>query len=351
MRPTRRIEFLDHVRGVAILGVMLFHAVEASFGHTVWHEGSAWLRPAALGSLGVAIFFVVSGFCIHTSHAGSGDTGFSRFFLRRFFRIYPPYLLALTLFAAGRDFSMPQLVSHAGLFHNFDSRWFYRINPSFWSIAVEWQLYCVYPLFHLAALRWGWPAILAVLGCIEILIGVLEPALRLPVALRHSVLGYGCSWAVGAALADAWLRGAPLPFGARWHRIVWPALTVIPICFAPRLALLSFLFGALSTASWISWGLSRDRVAACPHPIGRSLAFVGACSYSLYLLHQPLMQALSSRELSPFLNLAWLSLLGVPLVLLAYASYRFVELPGIALGKFVSRALLPRPGYHPQPAP
>src|SRR5688500_1963445 len=102
MRPIRRIGFLDHVRGLAILGVMVFHGVEASYGHTVWIDGPAWVRPASLGSLGVAVFFAVSGFCIHTSHAASGEAGWGRFFLRRFFRIYPPYLLALVLFSVGR---------------------------------------------------------------------------------------------------------------------------------------------------------------------------------------------------------------------------------------------------------
>ena len=351
MRPTRRIEFLDHVRGLAILGVMAFHAIEASYGPQVWREGPAWLRPASLGSLGVAVFFVVSGFCIHTSHAGSGEAGVGRFFLRRFFRIYPPYLFALTLFAVGRDFSLPQLVSHAGLFHNFDARWFQGINPSFWSIAVEWQLYCVYPLFHLAASRWGWSPVLVVLATLEVSIVALEQTAGLPVALRHSVLGYACSWAIGAALADAWLRGGLLPFRGAWHRIVWPVLTVAPVFFAPRFALFSFLFGALSTVSWISWALSREPSVNSDRPAFRLLAFVGACSYSLYLLHQPLMRALSRPELSPPLNLAWILILFVPIVLLGHAVYRFIELPSIALGKFLSRAVVPNPRYRAQPAP
>ncbi len=350
MRPTRRIEFLDHVRGVAILGVMLFHAVEASFGPTIWHEGPVWLRPTSLGSLGVAMFFVVSGFCIHTSHVGSGETGFSRFFLRRFFRIYPPYLFALALFAVGRDFSMPQLASHAGLFHNFDSRWFQAINPSFWSIAVEWQLYCVYPLFHVAALRFGWSPVLAVLAVIEVSLVLLDRIYALPTALRHSVFGYGCSWSVGAALAAAWLRGSPLPFRHTSHRILWPVLTVVPVCIAPSLAVFSFLFGALSTASWISWALSRES-SPTSGPQLAILPLVGACSYSIYLLHQPLLRALSLPQFPPLLNLAWLLLTCVPVMLIGYAAYRFVELPSIALGKAIARILLARRAFRAAPAP
>jgi peptidoglycan/LPS O-acetylase OafA/YrhL len=51
-----------------------------------------------LGWVGVPIFFTVSGFCIHLSYQRSRENGFKRFFTRRFFRIYPPYLLAVLFF-------------------------------------------------------------------------------------------------------------------------------------------------------------------------------------------------------------------------------------------------------------
>jgi peptidoglycan/LPS O-acetylase OafA/YrhL len=50
------------------------------------------------GHMGVAMFFVVSGFCIHLSHARSNSRSWVEFSRRRFFRIYPPYLLSLLVF-------------------------------------------------------------------------------------------------------------------------------------------------------------------------------------------------------------------------------------------------------------
>ncbi|MCI0658269.1 MAG: acyltransferase family protein, partial [Acidobacteria bacterium] len=103
-RPEEHITFLDTLRGIAIALVFAFHSLGPSFGvdHLAW---SGWLRdfssvrrsflallPASLGWSGVAIFFVVSGFCIHLSHERSRRKGFKVFFIRRFFRIYPPYL-------------------------------------------------------------------------------------------------------------------------------------------------------------------------------------------------------------------------------------------------------------------
>ena len=105
---SKHLELLDHLRGVAILAVLIFHTLGMAFGYDAlpW---KGWLRDFSghatflcflpvgmIGQAGVAIFFVVSGFCIHLSFETQGRE-WSRFFIRRFFRIYPPYLLALLL--------------------------------------------------------------------------------------------------------------------------------------------------------------------------------------------------------------------------------------------------------------
>src|SRR4029079_6537576 len=96
--------------------------------------------PATLGSAGVAVFFAVSGFCIHLSFQRNPES--RDYIFRRFFRIYPPYLFALVLFAfiypptrlsfaSLQDFT--QLLSHLFLVHNFGSSTFNGINGAFWS--------------------------------------------------------------------------------------------------------------------------------------------------------------------------------------------------------------------------
>ena len=104
----RRIDFLDPIRGIAILLVFVFHSLGTAFGRDELPWGP-WFRdfnvpgsfllllPATFGWVGVAIFFVVSGFCIHLSYSRLPQ--WSLFLQRRFFRIYPPYLVALLFFA------------------------------------------------------------------------------------------------------------------------------------------------------------------------------------------------------------------------------------------------------------
>jgi peptidoglycan/LPS O-acetylase OafA/YrhL len=97
--PKRHIEFLDQVRGIAIVVVFLFHALGTACGYEQLPWGHCFrdfsvsqsfllLLPFSFGWSGVAIFFVVSGFCIHLSFKRKAD--WPDFFVRRFFRIYPP---------------------------------------------------------------------------------------------------------------------------------------------------------------------------------------------------------------------------------------------------------------------
>ena len=91
---------------------------------------------------------------------------FIAFMLRRIWRIYPAYLVALIVFfiaqrviehrAGGPIFKgIGDLVWHALMLHNLRPATFQSINASFWSLGVEWQFYWVYPIFLLLRNRFG----------------------------------------------------------------------------------------------------------------------------------------------------------------------------------------------------
>lgn len=85
-KPKHYVPALDAIRGVAILGVFLFHALGMAFGFDqlpwkgFYRDFDTWrtflpLYPLTYGSAGVSVFFVVSGFCIHLSFATSSNQG------------------------------------------------------------------------------------------------------------------------------------------------------------------------------------------------------------------------------------------------------------------------------------
>src|SRR5450432_818011 len=109
-----RLPAVDMLRGVAALSVLAFHArvilwVGASERWAkVGTHGSLldWLGYATLpfryGYLGVPLFFVISGYCIHRPNIkklAGGVLGWRQFFRRRFIRIYPVLIVALALTA------------------------------------------------------------------------------------------------------------------------------------------------------------------------------------------------------------------------------------------------------------
>src|SRR5262249_40945938 len=115
MLTSRRSGAIDALRGVAILLVVAYHAGPLEFRMPSYRD-DGWLALPSLGWRwlavpvfhcgfpGVPLFFVLSGFCIHLRAARTRAGAAARprlrdFFLRRFWRIYPPYWIALALFA------------------------------------------------------------------------------------------------------------------------------------------------------------------------------------------------------------------------------------------------------------
>jgi peptidoglycan/LPS O-acetylase OafA/YrhL len=85
---------LDGWRGIAVIGVILFHAREEFSG-----GNSLLIRLAAHTYIGVDIFFAISGFLICglllREYEATGNISLRRFYIRRFFRILPPYYASL----------------------------------------------------------------------------------------------------------------------------------------------------------------------------------------------------------------------------------------------------------------
>jgi len=158
--------------------------------------------------------------------------------------------------------------------------------------------------------------------------------------LARSPFGYWFSWALGAFVADAWLKGQPLPF--RNASLFWWIVLALGCYLFKPIYPLCFLLFALMTAIIASKLLSGARPnIKVPAFSLKVLAKIGLWSYSIYLLHQPFLSLytngigclIPAQDYSIPLAFA-VMLIGWMLVIpLSVLWYKLIEMPGIALGK------------------
>ncbi|WP_435016476.1 acyltransferase family protein [Tundrisphaera sp. TA3] len=352
-RSRRNTHGADVLRGVAILMVVGYHAAFSSlFGISFPWAGMARdfgpspspttlaFYPLSLGWAGVSLFFVLSGFCIHFSTLRAGETRWGHFFWRRFWRIYPAYFLALVAFAClgkldlGTADGSKQFLTHALFLHNVSEQTLFGINPSFWSIAAEVQLYLLFPAFLAIRSRFGTKGALVVaflIGCAWR--GIAVAAWGLPdhviSAVFASPLTCWFDWILGAYVAERFFADRPaFRSPGAWLAVLVPAF-VASTLYRPA-TLFSFTLAAGIAAVVLDAALRREwRRSSLAGPLGS----IGLVSYSLYLWHQPLVvplkRALDARVGSP---LAWVGLASA-LLLGSWISYHLFEKSGVRLGE------------------
>lgn len=357
MSGEQHLARIDVLRGVAILMVLAFHSWGVAFGQdqidwgrlltgTLTTPDPAFLLtyPLRFGNHGVSLFFVISGYVIHRSYLRDRQFTWRGYASRRFWRIYPAYILTLLVFAIWqnrertRDFEL-----HALLIHNISARTFFGINWSLWSLAVEVQLYLLYPL-AVAARRYGSAGGMLALGIAASIVWRLVTAVTVEapsVQTYHiwlSPVALWPDWLLGAFLADRHAEGR-----RGFHRpLLWTGvgvtLTVLAEVIQPLRAV-QFSTASLAAAAILELYLFRPgNPGRCSHAV----AWVGMCSYSLYLIHQPFMPIWNNQLKAwgfehPLARLAGFVPYCLTAIALAWLCYLTIELGGLRLGRWVSR--------------
>jgi peptidoglycan/LPS O-acetylase OafA/YrhL len=361
-----RLQSIDALRGVAALGVVLYHAVLQT-QNGVPQNLFEWpvkvgVFLSSLGYIGVFLFFVISGFCIHLQWAktrAAGETPtiqFGSFWRRRFRRLYPPYLLALALFlllaalSSGIDvthFFVYDLVMHLLMLHNLDPHTCYSINGVFWTLAVEEQLYLAYFLLLFLRTRWGWGPTLIICGLARVGWFFFGHAFWLTtgvgIPVPEAAASHWFTWALGALAVEATFGLVQLP---KWCRSLWLGGLAIVVAsavsvllpFTPKDTLLHGLSWMLMHPMWgfgffvmVNRAVTAERswVPKLYQPrLVTIAATLGVFSYSLYLTHElVIIQSwrFTIQWLPPMLNTL---LITVPAtVAFAWLFYRFCEKP------------------------
>jgi peptidoglycan/LPS O-acetylase OafA/YrhL len=144
----KRIPSIDGFRAISIALVIVNHILNSQRRSSIWYL-------VGNGSLGVFIFFVISGFLITTlllrECDSTGHISLARFYFRRAFRILPPlyfYSLFVVVTACLLDYRVPhqQVLMAITLTQNLffgTKQWQFE---HFWSLCIEEQFYLVWPL-------------------------------------------------------------------------------------------------------------------------------------------------------------------------------------------------------------
>src|SRR4051795_12096619 len=183
--PPQRLAGLDGIRGVAALFVVVNHIFLRTFPGYPRDRAPFWAGWFIYGRFAVVLFIVLSGFSLALGPARHGwrlgaVAGFAR---RRARRILPAYWAALvfSLAVAWLVVPPPGQAAPGGKSILVDGLLVQNLvgapspNRSFWSMAVEVQLYLAFPLLLLMVRRWGAVAMVATVTLIVAAVGVAGP--------------------------------------------------------------------------------------------------------------------------------------------------------------------------------
>jgi peptidoglycan/LPS O-acetylase OafA/YrhL len=350
-RPVARLVSVDALRALAALWVLIHHTT--FFTDDLPFTPSFVVRfPFRFGFLGVPMFVVLSGFCIHLGvarkMAAGAPTGtdWGRFWKRRFFRLYPPYVAAIFVslvivaligpspwdhFRRWQDMGW-DLLSHLLMVHNLFAEFCHGLgNSPFWSLGMEEQLYMLFAVYLLVrragvakalavalavSAAWPWVARWWLGGDTEAGVELTVGGLSLhPGPITRSPFFHWFAWVLGAVAAEAYAGVITLP---RWCSRGWAAVLLgvatlamnnaMTIVIMPRGRLasllgvedltpylivfdfLSSLIFPLAVFVWLNCWLDAEKRGGFRGRLAGGLAAVGVMSYSLYLLHFPLIR-------------------------------------------------------------
>jgi peptidoglycan/LPS O-acetylase OafA/YrhL len=316
MAAETRLVGLDGIRGLAALYVVLSHVFLRSFPGYPAATGPWWTSWMIYGHFAVVVFIVLSGFSLAVSPARHDWqlNGVSRFLHRRAWRILPPYWAALvfSLLVAWLIIPQPGLPEPNAMSVIANGLLLQDVidaptpNRAFWTIAVEAQLYLVFPLLLLFIRRVNAVTMLATVTVVVVAAGALASyspvahwLMRLtPQFAALFALGMVAAGIMGGAPGSAervraskrrrdwpwhWLAlaaAAPVLATIVWKGSVWTIghnLFWIDLAFGPAIGC---LFAALATGRPTSfvWLLNT-----------RPMRTLGSMSYSLYLVHLPIV--------------------------------------------------------------
>ena len=354
-----RFRYLDVIRAFAALSILLAHLSREDqltwlFRNTFWANGGL--------HAGVITFVVLSGFVIHLLHpplsllppantySVSNKTFWGKYMIRRFSRILPVFFfgcfLGVMSLYFGHEPVNPFLSVIYGL--SFIYPWVPLGAPVGNEILCIVQVLCwiyvAYPLVCFGKMRGGWKLVLgfaALLYTVAMCMAYLGVD---PTWAGRSFYALFIYWVLGAISAEYYIKHGNF-INLKWGGLLLVISFFLYVGFCHYINIkgshyIKSLMFALWNAVFLFHVMSAESKKQREYNwLTKAMAFIGEMSYSLYVVHFPIL-AITSLFIAQYsigTSLMIGRLITVVLVFtVTYFTYRFIELPSHRLAKKIS---------------
>jgi peptidoglycan/LPS O-acetylase OafA/YrhL len=353
---SRHYAILDALRFVLAFWVVMGHFglppifAGADEGQFIVRSLAHGYSTVPFGPAAVMCFFVISGFCIHLPFRKGKELSVGRFYARRYIRILIPVLVGVLIF---------RLAGNPRPLFGTDSVWW---NSVLWSLLCEEIYYAVYPamLWFLRKCGWIWLLVPAFASSLVLtLSGTHNRGWEEFGPLQTAAILYPV-WILGCLLAEQSESLEPVIFASevwRWRFVVWACSWICEMLnfkvgiYFPQ----TMMWFGIVAYFWLRKELAFDANRQAGSKIARLLMAGGAWSYSLYLMHLPVMTIFDKLKIpnfGPVVN--WCISIAFVLIC-SYVFYLMVERPAHQLARKVGAlefksAAVDEPRYKAQPS-
>lgn len=352
-----RIKSLDSVRGIAAFMVVVGHCIGTIEAQPRWLQHFPFTLLNA-GDSAVIMFFALSGCVLFLSLQQKSSSAYFGYLSKRFMRIYPTFVVAVLVSAVLFEVVRPRPVP--GVSDWFNAHWqsaptlgmllghlamtdlpaLRQLDAVMWSLVQELRISVIFPFIALWVVA-DWRAAVLVTAALSAVCTFVELHAHITWMFDPILtLSYVYLFAAGAALASHAHTVRRLGRLPRWLQLgLWlVALRLVAVPVERDVALATGAGALLIIALAFGTPVS-DRVLST-HNV---LIWLGRVSYSLYLVHWPIIMTCVHllRERLPLI--AILAIAVAMSLAAAELMNRLIEQPSIALGRrFASLPALQR---------
>lgn len=350
-----RLKYIDSLRGIAALIVVLFHLIDVFFSNFQFGKSEAeisqikiFARSIFNGSDWVSFFFVLSGFSLSLFYLKNDiEIDLRKFYIKRFFRIYPLYLIILltSFIFAYSTTSWSTFMSQLFLFNYSNG-----LIPPSWSLSIEWIGSLLIPFFiMLFKVNKNY---FYYLTAISLLLynGIGN--------VQSSFFGFMINFLLGIILADLYLKNQLKPikkyliivvpfivlaFSSRWLIDYFPRFKYLVHFFTDILNMdfhqFFYILSAFGSFLLLYIVLQNRRIQRVLSY--KFFVFLGTISFSIYLIHYLIIKLFFSQFVDYFSfidnemlhgSLSILSLI-ILVILCSISTYYLIEKPFINVMK------------------